>query len=214
MPSAITASASAGSRASSIARIRPCVAFAGSTRASDERPHRPPRKPARRPRRRARRPGAPPPARRAEARTRLARLLRRVAPEPRAERRAPEARPGGVRRARLETVRAAAPRGDGEARRQPHSRSPRRALARGELLGRVLGRRRGALPPLAVARAPRRARRRRRLMERDPEAVLAFWFGDAASGPEAAAQYGDVWFRASPELDARIRDRFLAWIEA
>ena len=55
--------------------------------------------------------------------------------------------------------RAAVPRRDGRARREPNARPARGALADHELLGRVLLRGRGALPPLGAARAARRSRR-------------------------------------------------------
>ena len=45
----------------------------------------------------------------------------------------------------------------------------------------------------------------------DPEAVLAFWFGDdvvALETPEALGPRVAVWFAPDPAFDARIRDRF------
>jgi uncharacterized protein (DUF924 family) len=50
--------------------------------------------------------------------------------------------------------------------------------------------------------------------ERDPETVLDFWFGDAASAPKAAERRGDLWFGGAADVDARIRERFEPWIEA
>src|ERR1700754_1520337 len=47
----------------------------------------------------------------------------------------------------------------------------------------------------------------------DPEAILDFWFGDAARDPAALAGREDLWFGGSEATDARIRERFGAEIE-
>ena len=48
----------------------------------------------------------------------------------------------------------------------------------------------------------------------DPEAILSFWFADAAQDPERAAAREAFWFESSPEADARVRARFGAAIDA
>jgi uncharacterized protein (DUF924 family) len=48
----------------------------------------------------------------------------------------------------------------------------------------------------------------------DPEAVLRFWFADAADDPAKASGRGDLWFGSSPETDALVRERFTATVEA
>ena len=44
-------------------------------------------------------------------------------------------------------------------------------------------------------------------LDRDPEAVLSFWFGDLAGGFADAGRRRD-WFSADPALDASIGERF------
>ena len=51
-------------------------------------------------------------------------------------------------------------------------------------------------------------------MELDPEDVLAFWFGDAAADVAKSNARVPFWFIASPEADARVRERFGAALEA
>jgi uncharacterized protein (DUF924 family) len=51
-------------------------------------------------------------------------------------------------------------------------------------------------------------------MPGDPETILDFWFGDAPRDPAAAARRADLWFGGSAEVDAEIRERFGAEIEA
>jgi uncharacterized protein (DUF924 family) len=48
----------------------------------------------------------------------------------------------------------------------------------------------------------------------DPEAILSFWFDDAAQDPERAAAREGFWFGSSPEADALVRERFAAAIDA
>jgi uncharacterized protein (DUF924 family) len=48
----------------------------------------------------------------------------------------------------------------------------------------------------------------------DPEAILAFWFGEAASDPAQASARETRWFGASAEVDAQIRERFASAVEA
>ena len=48
----------------------------------------------------------------------------------------------------------------------------------------------------------------------DPRAILDFWFRDATSDPARAEARQPVWFSASDEMDAEIRQRFGAAIEA
>jgi uncharacterized protein (DUF924 family) len=48
----------------------------------------------------------------------------------------------------------------------------------------------------------------------DPEDILQFWFGDATHAPENAEARMSLWFDASPEVDAQIRARFSATVEA
>lgn len=48
----------------------------------------------------------------------------------------------------------------------------------------------------------------------DPEAILEFWFGDAAADATKAAARERCWFGAASETDAIIRERFLPAIEA
>jgi uncharacterized protein (DUF924 family) len=47
-----------------------------------------------------------------------------------------------------------------------------------------------------------------------PEDTLHFWFGDAAQAPANAEARMSLWFDVSPEVDARIRERFSATVEA
>ncbi|MGH7338153.1 MAG: DUF924 family protein, partial [Myxococcota bacterium] len=47
----------------------------------------------------------------------------------------------------------------------------------------------------------------------DPRAVLDFWFGDATGDPARAQARQSVWFGASDEMDAEVRQRFGAAIE-
>ena len=51
-------------------------------------------------------------------------------------------------------------------------------------------------------------------MSIDPEAILSFWFGEAACNPEKAAAREGFWFGSSPEADAQVRERFAAAIDA
>jgi uncharacterized protein (DUF924 family) len=48
----------------------------------------------------------------------------------------------------------------------------------------------------------------------DPRAILDFWFRDAAGDPARAQARQAVWFGASAAMDAEIRQRFGAAIEA
>jgi uncharacterized protein (DUF924 family) len=48
----------------------------------------------------------------------------------------------------------------------------------------------------------------------DPQAILDFWFGDAAGDPARAAAREEFWFGASQTTDAAVRERFSAAIEA
>ena len=48
----------------------------------------------------------------------------------------------------------------------------------------------------------------------DAEAILAFWFGDAAADPAKAAARERFWFGNASETDAIIRERFLPAIAA
>lgn len=48
----------------------------------------------------------------------------------------------------------------------------------------------------------------------DPEDVLQFWFADAAESPAKAEARLPLWFEATAEVDARIRDRYGATVEA
>jgi uncharacterized protein (DUF924 family) len=48
----------------------------------------------------------------------------------------------------------------------------------------------------------------------DPEAILAFWFGDAVADPGKATARERFWFGAASDTDAVIRERFLTAIEA
>jgi uncharacterized protein (DUF924 family) len=50
-------------------------------------------------------------------------------------------------------------------------------------------------------------------MPGDPEAILAFWFGDAARDPAALDARNELWFGGSEQTDAEIRERFGAEIE-
>jgi uncharacterized protein (DUF924 family) len=47
----------------------------------------------------------------------------------------------------------------------------------------------------------------------DPESILHFWFGDAARDPQRAHARQEIWFGASDEIDAEVRQRFGAVIE-
>lgn len=46
--------------------------------------------------------------------------------------------------------------------------------------------------------------------EDNPDAVLAFWFGDAGDNPQALAVRNQVWFGTDPAFDESIRARFAA----
>jgi uncharacterized protein (DUF924 family) len=48
----------------------------------------------------------------------------------------------------------------------------------------------------------------------DAEAILQFWFGDAADDPVKARARESFWFGASAKADRTIRERFLPTIEA
>jgi uncharacterized protein (DUF924 family) len=48
----------------------------------------------------------------------------------------------------------------------------------------------------------------------DAEEILRFWFGDAGESPAKAEARMSLWFEASPETDARIRERFGAAVDA
>ncbi len=48
----------------------------------------------------------------------------------------------------------------------------------------------------------------------DPEDILQFWFGDATHSPGNAEARMSLWFGASPKVDAQIRERFSASVEA
>jgi uncharacterized protein (DUF924 family) len=48
----------------------------------------------------------------------------------------------------------------------------------------------------------------------EPESVLGFWFGNAASEPETALARSVFWFGASPEADREIQERFGAVVDA
>jgi uncharacterized protein (DUF924 family) len=48
----------------------------------------------------------------------------------------------------------------------------------------------------------------------DPDDILNFWFGDASHSPAKAADRMSIWFEADPAMDARIRTRFAAAVEA
>jgi len=45
----------------------------------------------------------------------------------------------------------------------------------------------------------------------DPERLLAFWFGDDLSTADAVAGRSATWFRADPDFDRAIRERFGDW---
>jgi uncharacterized protein (DUF924 family)/GNAT superfamily N-acetyltransferase len=47
-----------------------------------------------------------------------------------------------------------------------------------------------------------------------PEAILQFWFGDAAQSPAKADARTSFWFTPSAETDAECRERFRAQVEA
>jgi uncharacterized protein (DUF924 family) len=46
-----------------------------------------------------------------------------------------------------------------------------------------------------------------------PESILAFWFAGALADPDAAQARSALWFGASPELDASVRERFAPLVE-
>lgn len=48
----------------------------------------------------------------------------------------------------------------------------------------------------------------------DPEAVLAFWLGEAARDPGALPERVAFWFEADPATDEAVRARFAGWPEA
>jgi hypothetical protein len=78
-------------------------------------------------------------------------LVRRVVPQPGAQRRDDETRPGGRRRVGLDGVRQALPRRDGRARRVAQPGPAGRLVARHEFFHRLLLRTRIALPPVHPA---------------------------------------------------------------
>lgn len=47
----------------------------------------------------------------------------------------------------------------------------------------------------------------------DPEAILEFWFADAATDPDKAAARNPFWYEGTPETDATIRARFSGVVE-
>ena len=40
------------------------------------------------------------------------------------------------------------------------------------------------------------------------EQILSFWFADATTAPSRARERYDFWFKATPQIDAEIRERF------
>lgn len=46
-----------------------------------------------------------------------------------------------------------------------------------------------------------------------PDAILEFWFGDALREPGAALARRQLWFRAPPDFDREVGQRFGPWIE-
>jgi uncharacterized protein (DUF924 family) len=51
-------------------------------------------------------------------------------------------------------------------------------------------------------------------LQPDPRSIHAFWFADAVGDPERAQARQEIWFAASDEIDAEVRQRFGAAIEA
>ena len=47
-----------------------------------------------------------------------------------------------------------------------------------------------------------------------PDDILNFWFGDASQSPAKAEARMSLWFEADPPMDARIRERFGAGVDA
>jgi uncharacterized protein (DUF924 family) len=46
------------------------------------------------------------------------------------------------------------------------------------------------------------------MLDEDPEYILDFWFGDAATSPAHAKRRDQVWFESSPDFDREIERRF------
>jgi uncharacterized protein (DUF924 family) len=51
-------------------------------------------------------------------------------------------------------------------------------------------------------------------VQRDPQDILAFWFGDAARDPAEASARSTLWFSSSQDVDSEIRERFTPTVEA